>query len=62
MLGLVRYFARLGLFTALMMLNASVVLLLFGHAKGAENLIPLSKSALYGAAALIAVSTLVFIL
>jgi hypothetical protein len=62
MLGLVKYFAKLGLLIALIMLNSGIVLLLFGHARNMNHLIPLSESALYGAAVLIAVSAVVYLL
>jgi hypothetical protein len=62
MLSLVRYFAGLGFSTALILLNTSVVSLLFGQATNTEHISSLPIDALYGAALLVAISALTFIL
>jgi hypothetical protein len=62
MLVFVKYVARFGLFIALIVLNTGVALLLLGHAKSTENLISISKSAIYGATVLIVVSAIAYFL
>ena len=62
MLGLVRYFSRLGLLVALVLLNIGAIFLLFGYERSKEHLIPIAKEVIYSAALLVAISILVFLL
>lgn len=62
MLVLVRYFVRLGLFVALILLNASVVSLSFGYARNIEHLVSLAGDMLYSAVLLVAISALISVL
>jgi hypothetical protein len=62
MLGLVRYFSRIGLFIALVLLNMGALALLFGYVRSREDLFPIAKEVTYSAAMLAVISALIFFL
>lgn len=55
------YFAKLGLFIALILLNVSVVFLLSGYAKNIEHLVSIAKNMFYSAVLLMIISAMAFV-